>query len=151
MSIFIIRGPHTAPISGAASPASFHTGLRKRARAAGQTLRLARFRDPRGLLACLRRARLENASVVLLDSGELPLRGCEQAPQLRAALDALPSPYIEVHDDAAQSLEPQLQPRHAPLVTVILRNDLDQAYALALDIALRRTRNTDTAEGRLHA
>ena len=84
--------------------------------------------------------------MLLLDIGDLALDGVTQRRALRDALDDLPSPYIEVHDDATHALEPRVHPQHAPLVTVILRDDLPRAYALALDIALRRAGHTHAAE-----
>ncbi|TQM17901.1 3-dehydroquinate dehydratase [Pseudoxanthomonas sp. 3HH-4] len=146
MSILILRGPHAAR----PDTSSLDRPLRERAHAAGQALHCRVFATLRGLLAGLRRARAERADMLLLDVGDLTLPDAAQTRALRDALDTLPSPYIELHDDAAHALEPRLQPRHAPLVTVILRNDLPRAYAMALDIALRRTGRTYVA-GPLHA
>jgi 3-dehydroquinate dehydratase-2 len=138
MSILILRGPHAATPLSAASSAIFDRPLRRRARAAGQSLHCRAFADVRDLLAGLRRACRDRTDLLLLDIGDLTLHDSAQAKALREALDRLPSPYIEVHDDAAHALEARVQPRHAPLVTVILRDDLPRAYAMALDIALRR-------------
>jgi 3-dehydroquinate dehydratase-2 len=137
MSILILRGPYAATAS---SPpvVALDRPLRQRARAAGQALHCRAFASVRDLLLGLKRAHLERADMLLLDIGDLALHDGTQAKALRDALDELPSPYIEVHDDAAHALEPRLQPQHAPLVTVILRDDLPRAYAMALAIALRR-------------
>lgn len=138
MSILILRGPHAAAPLSSASSTAFDRPLRQRARAAGQALHCRAFANVRDLLAGLRRARHEHAGMLLLDIGDLALDDAAQARAVRDALDDLASPYIEVYDDAAHALEPRVQPQHAPLVTVILRDDLPRAYAMALDIALRR-------------
>ncbi|PPJ42206.1 MULTISPECIES: hypothetical protein [unclassified Pseudoxanthomonas] len=136
MSILILRGPHAAhPNTPPLDPS-----LRRRAHAAGQALHCRAFASVRDLLAGLRRARAERADLLLLDVGDLALPDASHTHALRDALDALPTPYIELHDDAAHALEPRVQPQHAPLVTVILRDDLPRAYVMALDIALRRLR-----------
>ncbi|KRA52334.1 hypothetical protein ASD77_11690 [Pseudoxanthomonas sp. Root65] len=140
MSIMILRGPHAAHPD--VSP--LYRPLRQRANAAGQSLRYRAFASVHDLVCGLRRARRERTDMLLLDVGELAMQGPAHAHALRDALDTLPSPYIEVHDDAAHALEPRVQPQHAPLVTVILRNDLPRAYAMALEIALRRLRPTPT-------
>lgn len=150
MSILILRGPHAAIPPSSASSTTFNRPLRRRARAAGQALHCRAFASVRDLLVGLRRARRERTDLLLLDIGELALRDGTQTKALREALDDLPSPYIEVHDDAAHALEPRVQPQHAPLVTVILRNDLPRAYAMALAIALRRL-DRATAADAFHA
>ncbi|MFT3667791.1 MAG: hypothetical protein QM795_04190 [Pseudoxanthomonas sp.] len=146
MSILILRGPHAVlpDIPFLDRP------LRERAKAAGQSLHCCAFASVRELVAGLRRARRERTDLLLLDVGDLAMHDASQAHVVRDALDGLRAPYIEVHDDAAHALEPRVQPQHAPLVTVILRDDLPRAYAMALDIALRRLRPSATAET-LHA
>jgi 3-dehydroquinate dehydratase-2 len=142
MSILILRGPHAAlPDASSLDPP-----LRERAHAAGQRLRCRTFATMRDLLSGLRRTHIAHSDMLLLDIGDLALDGVTQTRALRDALDDLPSPYIEVHDDAAHALEPRVHPQHAPLVTVILRDDLPRAYALALDIALRRVDHAHAAE-----
>ncbi|MFA4361819.1 hypothetical protein P2B12_09155 [Xanthomonas perforans] len=59
------------------------------------------------------------------------------ARALRAAVDALPTPYIELHTDADQELEPWLHAQHAPLAVVITPHDAPRAYAMSLGIAAR--------------
>lgn len=136
MSILILRGPHaTHPDTSPLDPS-----LRSRAHAAWQALHCRAFATLRGLLAGLRRARTGHTDLLLLDVGDLTLQNASHAQAVRDALDALPTPYIELHDDAAHALEPRIHPQHAPLVTVILRDDLPRAYSMALDIALRRLR-----------
>jgi 3-dehydroquinate dehydratase-2 len=150
MSILILCGVHAAtPLPSSSHPA-FERPLRERAKTAGQSLQCRAFNSVRDLLAGLQRARQERPDMLLLDTGDLVLQDSTQAKALRDALDDLPSPYIEVHDDAAHALEPRVQPQHAPLVTVILRDDLPRAYAMALDIALRRL-DRPTATDTFHA
>lgn len=134
MSILILRGAHAAlpdvPL--------LDRPLLERANAVGQSLRCRAFASVRQLVSGLRRARRERTDLLLLDVGDLAMHDAAQSRAVRDALDGLPAPYIEVHDDASRVLEPRVQPQHAPLVTVILRNDLPRAYAMALHIALRR-------------
>ena len=142
MSILILRGPH------AALPESslLDRPLRESANAVGQSVHCRAFASVRELVTGLRRAGREHTDLLLLDVGDLGMHDASQTRAVRDALDGLPAPYIEVHDDAAHALEPRVKPQHAPLVTVILRNDLPRAYAMALDIALRRLRPSATAE-----
>jgi len=142
MSILILRGPHAV----LPDTPFLDRPLRERANAAGQSLHCRAFASVRELVTGLRRARSERTDLLLLDVGELAMQDASQAHAVRDALDGLPAPYIEVHDDAAHALEPRVQPQHAPLVTVILRDDLPRAYAMALDIALRRLRPSAVAE-----
>lgn len=135
MAILIIDGPQRGP----ASPrlAEGWNELRRRARAGGQDLWLRRCVSLRALTACLQRSRRAPVQMVLLESGDLDDGECvRQAHALRLAIDALPTPYIEVHDDSGQLLEPRLHPRQAPLATVVMHRDRAQARTLALSIAL---------------
>ncbi|KQR12498.1 MULTISPECIES: hypothetical protein [Xanthomonas] len=104
----------------------------------GRALRTVACADVDSLIASLQLAGGDaEVELVLLDSGDLPLseRSCARA--LRAAVDALPTPYIELHADAAQELEPWLHPQHAPLAVVIAPHDAPRAYAMSLGIAAR--------------
>ena len=146
MSILILRGPHAV----LPDTPFLDRPLRERANAAGQSLHCRAFASVRELVTGQRRARRERTDLLLLDVGELAMQDASQAHAVRDALDGLPAPYIEVHDDAAHALEPRMQPQHAPLVTVILRDDLPRAYAMALEVALRRLRPAPSA-GTFHA
>lgn len=137
MSILVIQGPHGA--ANAHVGHAFTRPLYAAAAAAGVPLAWRRVCTVRSLAICLQRVQHAQVQVVLLDAGDMARDDhafCSSA--LRQALDRLPMPYIEVHDDTAHLLEPRLHPRHAPLVTVVLRHQLQRAYALALSIALRR-------------
>ncbi|MEN9113654.1 hypothetical protein P2C08_15715 [Xanthomonas perforans] len=126
MCILILRGPQAdpAPLMPMPLPAC-----------AGRALRTLACADVDRLIAELHAAGGDaEVELVLLDSGDLPLseRSCARA--LRAAVDALPTPYIELHTDADQELEPWL---HAPLAVVITPHDAPRAYAMSLGIAAR--------------
>ncbi|PPU76418.1 MULTISPECIES: hypothetical protein [Xanthomonas] len=128
MCILILQGPQTDPAPSAPMQAD----------CAGRALRTLACSDVETLIAGLQAAGGDaEVELVLLDSGDLPLseRGCARA--LRAAVDALPTPYIELHTDAAQELEPWLHPQHAPLAVVIAPHDASRAYAMSLGIAAR--------------
>ncbi|WP_045729232.1 MULTISPECIES: hypothetical protein [unclassified Xanthomonas] len=131
MSILLIQGPHRdAPAIAAAQ--------RLAASHAAHVVPVA-CADAAQIVARLQQGAHDETELVLLDSGELPAADlADHAPQLRAALDALGHPYIEVHDASAQALEPLLQPRHAPLLTVIANGALADSYAIALGVATRR-------------
>ncbi|MCC8626317.1 hypothetical protein [Xanthomonas vesicatoria] len=129
MCILILRGPQAdpAPLVPMPLPAC-----------AGPALRTLACADVDRLIAELHAAASDaEVELVLLDSGDLPLskRSCARA--LRAAVDALPTPYIELHTDSAQELEPWLHPQHAPLAVVIAPHDASRAYAMSLGIAAR--------------
>ncbi|WP_349656370.1 hypothetical protein [Xanthomonas sp. 10-10] len=128
MCILILQGPQADPAQWAPMQAE----------CAGRTLRTLACADVDSLIAGLQAAGGDSeVELVLLDSGDLPLseRSCARA--LRAAVDALPTPYIELHTDAGQELEPWLHPQHAPLAVVIAPHDASRAYAMSLGIAAR--------------
>ncbi|MCC5072223.1 hypothetical protein [Xanthomonas campestris] len=129
MCILILRGPQSDAMSVAPLPLPL---------CAGRDLRTLACADLASLIAGLQAAGGDSdVELVLLDSGDLPLseRSCARA--LRAAVDALPTPYIELHTDAGQELEPWLHPQHAPLAVVITPHDASRAYAMSLGIAAR--------------
>jgi hypothetical protein len=129
MSILLIQGPGLA--GDAAVPPPVPQPLYAR-------LDLAACDDLDALLACLTSERARCAELVLLESCELDQAQCVCCgPALRDALDALRAPYIELHDCAHQGWEDWLQPRHAALAVVAIRNDRRARYAMALAIAQR--------------
>ncbi|MDV0440370.1 hypothetical protein [Xanthomonas sacchari] len=131
MSILLIQGPHrdASAIAAAQCLAASH---------AAQVVPVA-CADAAQIVARLRQGACDDTELVLLDSGELPASElADHGAQLCAALEALGHPYIEVHDASAQALEPLLQPRHAPLLTVIANGALADSYAIALGVAQRR-------------
>jgi 3-dehydroquinate dehydratase len=69
--------------------------------------------------------------LLLLDPG-----ACVPASEaLRGALARLPMPYIEVHDDDMNALEPSIAPRCGPRLRLV-HGYAAQSYTLALAIAL---------------
>lgn len=129
MSVLILQGPSDRPAGDAPLPAP----------CAGHATQVVRCADIGGLIAGLHAARHVDTELVLLDSGHI--HGAEhraQWPALRAALDGLAAPYIEVHDDPADELQPWLQPNHLPIATIITAGDRGRAYALSSAIAARR-------------
>lgn len=127
MCILILRGPQSDAMPVAPLPLC-----------AGRDLRMLACADLASLIAGLQAAGGDaDVELVLLDSGDLPLSERACATALRAAVDALPTPYIELHADAGQELEPWLHPQHAPLAVVITPHDASRAYAVSLGIAAR--------------
>lgn len=130
MSILVIQGPHRdAPAIAVAQHLAGVSGAR---------LVPVACADAAQIVARLQQGAHDETELVLLDSGELPAAElADHGAHLRAALDALGHPYIEVHDASAQALEPLLHPRHAPLLTVIANGALADSYAIALGVAAR--------------
>ncbi|MBB5862274.1 hypothetical protein [Xanthomonas arboricola] len=127
MCILILCGPQ-------ADPAQFLPVMLPEC--AGRALRTVVCTDVDSLIAALQAAGGDaEVELVLLDSGDLSPSAHVHAKALRAALDALPTPYIELHTDGAQELEPWLHPQHAPLAVVITPHDAPRAYAMSLGIA----------------
>ncbi|WP_115510010.1 hypothetical protein [Xanthomonas arboricola] len=129
MCILILCGPQ-------ADPAQFLPVMLPEC--AGRALRTVVCTDVDSLIAALQAAGGDaEVELGLLDSGDLSPSAHVHAKALRAALDALPTPYIELHTDGAQELEPWLHPQHAPLAVVITPHDAPRAYAMSLGIAAR--------------
>ncbi len=129
MSVLILQGPSDRPAGDAPLPAP----------CAGHATQLVCCADIGGLIAGLHAARHVDTELVLLDSGSVcRAEHRAQWPALRAALDGLSAPYIEVHDDPADELQPWLQPHHLPIATIITAGDRGRAYALSSAIAARR-------------
>lgn len=129
MCILILCGPQ-------ADPAQFLPVMLPEC--AGRALRTVVCTDVDSLIAALQAAGGDaEVELVLLDSDDLSPSAHVHAKALRAALDALPTPYIELHTDGAQELEPWLHPQHAPLAVVITPHDAPRAYAMSLGIAAR--------------
>lgn len=128
MSVLILQGP----------------GAERRAPCcAGHDVQLVRCSDLGSLIAGLRAAQQADTEMVLLDSGALdPDAHRAQWPALRAALDDLHAPYIELHADPGDELESWLHPQHLPIATVITPGDHDRAYAMSVAIASRRLDGT---------
>lgn len=134
MSVLILQGPRAdaAPVPLAA-------------RWAGHDLHTVRYRDIGALVAGLRAVRGgDEVAIVVLDSGDMRGPECRASwPALRRALDDLPVPYIELHGDAGEELEPWLHPNHAPLATLITPRDRLSGYAMSQAIVARRLGGAD--------
>lgn len=136
MTILIIQGPHPTQsrLGG-----ELLQSLQQRVCAAGRTLELCYCLNLREFVARVRTARSRTTEFALLDPGALADEAqAHPDAELRAALDELTAPYIEVHDGSSTALEPKLHPHNAPLATVIINGDLATSYRIALGIALRR-------------
>lgn len=91
------------------------------------------------LVRCLQRARRSRPAWVLIATTAV------EAPQwarygnaLRAALDALPAPYIEMAANDGDALDAHLHPQHAPTASVVCSSGQSDACRLSLAIAARR-------------
>lgn len=134
MSILIVQGPHA---EGHAVGGDFIAALQRAVQAAGHTLAVCSCGGLKDLVRSIRALRAGDTEFVVFDPGEL-------AGQLRAlpggglheALDALPSPYIEIHDDSGAALA--APERHGPLATIVINGDLAASYRIAMGIALRQ-------------
>jgi len=135
VSILILRGPQggvsevdpRAPALAGAVRAT----LVERAAIAGKALALRSCRSEDELVECLQAMRAANTELLLLDPG-----ACVPASEaLRGALARLPMPYIEVHDDDMNALEPSIAPRCGPRLRLV-HGYAAQSYTLALSIAL---------------
>lgn len=134
MSILILRGPHSDVRVDAVVPAlagAVRAALVERAAGAGKALALRDCRSEGELVACIRGLCAANTELLLLDPGAcLPASAA-----LRAALSASPVPYIEVHDDHTDALEPSLAPGCGRRVRAV-HGYAAHSYTLALSIAL---------------
>ncbi|MBT2118519.1 hypothetical protein KK141_20760 [Dyella sp. LX-66] len=90
------------------------------------------------LVGRIRELRADDTEFVVLDPGELAEQVRAQPDGLGEALDALPSPYIEIHDDSGAAMAPPGPARHAPLATIVINGDLPTSYRIAMGIALRQ-------------
>lgn len=135
MTILIVQGPHAA---GHAVGSDFVVALQRAVQAAGHTLDVCQCRGLPDLVGRIRSLRAADTEFVVLDPGELAGQARAQRDGLDEALDTLPSPYIEIHDDSAAALAPSGCARHAPLATIVINGDLSTSYRIAMGIALRQ-------------
>ena len=140
VSILVVQGPHRVA-GGAASQKALIESIADRARSIGATVLSRTCSSIADIAECLGGSCPKDTEMVLLDSGDLDSVDLEiNSDELRGAIDALRSPYIEVHDASTQSLEPRLQLHHSPMVTLIINNNLKESYVLAMEIAANRLR-----------
>ncbi|RAO75713.1 type II 3-dehydroquinate dehydratase [Dyella jiangningensis] len=136
MTILIVQGPHTAGhFAGGDLSARFDSLMR----AAGQDMSVCTCGGLRELVARVREAKAEGAEFMLLAPGNLAEEArAHPEAGLDEALEALASPYVEVHDDSGAVVE-RADGRHgAPLATIVINGDLATSYRIALGIALRQ-------------
>lgn len=83
----------------------------------------------------------DSTEFVLLDPGDLAAEVREHPEAgLVDALDQLPAPYIEVHEECGAELEHDAGFHKAPLATVIINGNIGSGYRIGLSIALRQLR-----------
>ena len=141
MSILVIQGPHRNTGGRASSPKALIESITGRAGSLGISVLSRTCSSIADMSKCLGKSCPKDVEMVLLDSGDLETADLDKnSGELRSAIDHLQPPYIEVHDDCAQALEPRLQLNHSPMVTVIIKNNLKESYALAMAIAAMRLR-----------
>lgn len=130
VSIVILRGPE-AHHGAARVPDAVRARLAESAAEAGKTIALRSCRSESELVEGLCGLRASGVELLLFDPG-----ACAPASErLRHALDALDTPYIEVHDDDMDAPEPSLAPRDGACLAQV-HGYAAQSYTLALAIAL---------------
>ena len=136
MTILIVQGPHA---DGRAVGGDVVAALQRMVQAAGHTLAVFSCVGLRELIGCIRALPRGDTEFVVFDPGEWAERipGRAQA-HLHEALDALRTPYVEIHDDSAAAMVSSGSTRHAPLATIVINGDLPASYRIALGIALRQ-------------
>lgn len=128
MAIVMIQGPDDGQARGPAE--ALHAALSERAQAAGHPLVHYRCGSEQQLVDRLARIDRAQADIILLDPGR-----CAQAHgALHATLEHLDVPYIEVHRDRHDRLEPVL-PDTGPRVALVNGYEA-QSYTLAMSLAL---------------
>lgn len=132
VSIVILRGPESLHAgAGACVPDAVRARLAQSAADAGKTIALRSCRSEAELVEGLSGLRSGGVELLLFDPG-----ACAQASErLRRALEALDTPYIEVHDDDMDAPEPSLAP-HGGACLAQVHGYAAQSYTLALAIAL---------------
>ena len=136
MTILIVQGPHS---DGRAVGGDVVATLQRMVQAAGHKLAVFSCRGLRELIGCIRSLPRGDTEFIVFDPGEWAgqVRGRAQA-HLHEALDALPTQYVEIHDDSAAAMISPGSPRHPPLATIVIHGDLPASYRIAMGIALRQ-------------
>lgn len=131
MSIFVITGAGIRDGTAHGLPREVMSQLVEHAAMAGKAIAVRGCRTTSEIAGCLHAARDSGAEFILLDPG--PCGSTDE--HLAPALENLPIPYIEVHDDSFGALEAPIAPRIGHPVNVIQGYGA-QSYVLALSIAL---------------
>lgn len=130
MTIVMIQGPHEASLTNGAADA-MQAALSERARSAGQTLVHLRCDTQAQLIERIARIDRGQADLILFDPGR-----CARDPAaLRPVLRDLDVPYIEVHDDGHDRLDPAL-PGDSGQRVALVSGFGAQGYTLAMSMAL---------------
>ncbi|NOT88246.1 MAG: 3-dehydroquinate dehydratase [Lysobacter sp.] len=131
MSIAIIRSPDAPPPRSSGMSTEVVSLLVERASLAGKALALRNCDSDAEVFDCLGRINDSSIELVLFDPG----RCACVSERLRARLNQLKVPYIEVHDDHFGALENPLSLDCGPRLRLI-QGYGSQSYTLALSIAL---------------
>lgn len=95
------------------------------------------------LVRCLQHAHRSQPAWVLIEiAAANEQQWSAHGPALCAALDALPTPYIEIARRDADALDTHLHPQHAPVV-LVCGSERDEACRLSLAIAARRLQSQE--------
>ncbi|WP_411849486.1 hypothetical protein ACLB90_10725 [Stenotrophomonas sp. LGBM10] len=130
MTILLIR--HTPP-SAAPDAAPLP------ARVAGHRLACHDCDSLPALVRCLQAARRSRPAWVLIATTAVAApQWARYGAAVRAALDALPAPYIEMASNDDDALDERLHPQHAPAARVVCGRSREEACQLSLAIAARR-------------
>ena len=91
------------------------------------------------LLQCLQEAQASRSDWLLIEAASAEAaQWAAHGPALRAALEALPMPYIEMAANDDDGLDAHLHPQHAPVARVVCSSGRVDACRLSLAIAERR-------------
>ena len=128
MAIVMIQGPDT---EGRTPNDCVQATLAERARTAGQDLVQYQCGSEEQLVNRLAKIDRGQADIILLDPG----RGGWPSAALCRTLNHLQVPYIEVHDDSHDRLEPVIPAGAGPRLAVV-NGYAAQSYTLAMSLAL---------------
>jgi 3-dehydroquinate dehydratase-1 len=131
MSILVISGARSLDHSMHCIPKGVVSQLVEHAALAGKTIAVRGCASEADVVRCLHCARDDGAELVLVDPGPYERSdGC-----IARALEDLPVPYIEVHDDHFDALEARI-PAEVGHPLHVVQGYGAQSYVLALAIAL---------------
>jgi hypothetical protein len=136
VSILIVRGPHG---DGHSLSIEVLHALQQQVLRTGRMLDLRACAALCDFVALVVAARVERNEFVLLDPGELvsEIRAHPEAG-LSEAIDELPAPYIDVHDDFSGPLGRYASLHKAPVATIAIKGNIASGYRIGVNLALRR-------------
>lgn len=135
MSILIIQGPGPASTRLDAHVAA---DLWRTAWRLNHELRFEACADIDALASRLRGPSAAASDFVMLEPGSLSSSSASSREALRAALEALRAPLVEVCARSGDALDFQLSARRQPVATIIIDGDPRSRFRVALCVALRR-------------